>query len=151
MTKYVRLPFSMRLELLSGQTVVRIALERGAVADLCLGLILIREQLTDSVLLVEARTNKKLRLELAASLKRTSVMSSAEGDRTDLALVPTDLDYLLHAFLKYYRDGAAEVDHFDLQADFGNGVDLDAYVTFVVPDSVAPLTEDEAKKRLEMD
>jgi hypothetical protein len=60
------------------------------------------------------------------------------------------LDYLLHGFLKYYRHGAAEVDHL-ISSRFRERPDLDAYVTFVVPDFAAPLTEDETRKRLEMD
>lgn len=148
MTKQLPLHFDLGVVKYASQPVARIVVDRDGIVDWCLVLSLIRERLIDSALLVDIRTNKKLRVQLGSAERRTIAAPSQNGDRLDLVLAPTDLDYVLHGFLKYYRDGVAEVDHFDVQADFGTNSGADGYVTFVAPDAAPPVTEEEARRRL---
>jgi hypothetical protein len=47
-------------------------------------------------------------------------------------------------FLRYFRDGFAEVDHVDIDDTANAG----GYLTFVVSEFAPPVSPDEAKRRL---
>lgn len=64
-------------------------------------------------------------------------------------LTRNNLDYVHQFFLKYYRDGVAEVDHLDLEAVDAETGHEEIYITFQVSESRPPLSPEEAKKRLE--
>ena len=68
---------------------------------------------------------------------------------SDVRLTGNNVDYLCQFFLKYYRDGVAEVDHVDLEASNAETGDQEVYVTFQVSESKLPLSPEEAKRRLE--
>jgi hypothetical protein len=114
-----------------------------------LGLCLLKEGLTEGLLVSEERGRKKLELQMVGSSDvRAKAEASFGTETTQLRIASSDLDYLLHFFLKYYRDGVAEVDHLDLQAMSENVEEEESYITFIVPESVLPVNEEEAKKRL---
>jgi hypothetical protein len=62
-----------------------------------------------------------------------------------LTLTPGALDFVRHFFLRYYRDGVAEVDHIDVQNCDGG------YTTICAQDSAPAVSEKEAKRRLGLD
>ncbi|HLJ85253.1 MAG TPA: hypothetical protein VKZ53_00430 [Candidatus Angelobacter sp.] len=60
-----------------------------------------------------------------------------------------NLGHVYYFFLKYYRDGLAEVDHLDLEAIDAETGSNEIYVTFNVSESKAPMTPEEAQRRLD--
>jgi len=105
--------------------------------------------LTETLIVSEDHGRKRLELQMVGT-PGVNVRSQANlgPETTELRITPSDLDYLLHFFLKYYRDGVAEVDHLDLQVSSGTSGEPESYITFVVPDAVLPVSEEEARKRL---
>ena len=57
-------------------------------------------------------------------------------------LTTSDLDFVRHFFLRFYRDGLAEVDHIDVQTGDGG------YIIFCAELSVPPLSAEEAERLL---
>lgn len=70
------------------------------------------------------------------------------ADRLTLTLSDTELGYWLLYFLRYYRDGVADVNHIDLEAasnaPSGGVVDVRVRVARAVP----PVSPEEARRRL---
>jgi hypothetical protein len=148
MKKQLSLALRLKLVRHPGQTVLNIEFEKEALADWCLGLCLLKEGLIP-ILLVQERTAKgKLEIQLTGQTEhRTRTLASFESNVSRVRMTPDDLDYLLHFFLKYFRDGVAEVDHLDLDVESQTN-NQDSTITFKVPESAQPLSAEEAKKRL---
>lgn len=148
MKKLLKIPLRLKLVQHSGQTVLNIEFETAAVADWCLGLCLLKEKLIAVLLVYEETGRGKLQIQLADQTKhRTKTQANFESEAVRVTMTPDDLDYLLHFFLKCFRDGVAEVDHLDLDVQSQTNNE-DSTITFKVPESVQPLSAEEAKKRL---
>jgi hypothetical protein len=63
-------------------------------------------------------------------------------------LTQTSLDYVHRFFLKYYRDGIADVDHIDVEATDADTGKSGEYIKFRVPDWKQPVSPKEAERRL---
>ncbi len=148
MKKSLKLSLRLKLVRHPGQTVLNIEFETITLADWCLGLCLLKEGLISVLLVHEEAAKGKIEIDLAGQTKhRARTKAIFESDATRVSVTSNDLDYLLHFFLKYYRDGVAEVDHLDLDVESQtNG--HDSTITFKVPESLQPLSAGEAKKRL---
>ena len=147
MTKRLALPIKVETVHYPGQTVLSIVVAREALKDWCLGLCLLSEGLIETLLIAgnHGQNQKELRVNRLPQDfvgVRTRVTSGAWY----LEIADTNLEYLQHFFLKYYRDGVAEVDHLDLEATTGE--DEAIYVTFKVLETRPPLTPEEAEKWL---
>jgi hypothetical protein len=113
------------------------------------GLSLLKEGLIETLTVTDQR-GRSAKLQLLKEPKLSgAVRVSFHSDRSQVAMTSNSLDYVQHFFLKYYRDGRAEVDHVDLQAIDAETGDKEIYVTFRVPESVPPVTAGEARRRLE--
>ncbi|MCC6745759.1 MAG: hypothetical protein IT175_18000 [Acidobacteria bacterium] len=145
MKKRLALPLRSRLTRHQGQTVLRIELEREAVAEWCLGLCLLKEGLISILLVQEVAARGMLEVQLGT--QRTRSLASLDPSASKVSLTQNDLDYIQHFFLKYFRDGVADVDHIDL--DVVSDTDSQqSTITFKVPDSIGPVSAEEARKRL---
>lgn len=151
MKKRLTLPLRLHLNRHSGQTVLNIELGTDALANWCLGLCLLKEGLVSMLLVCEEDAKGVLEIELAGEVvHRTKSQARFYSSATRVRMTPNDLDYLLHFCLKYFRDGAAEVDHIDI--DVVSQTDSqESTITFKVPDSIRPLSAEEARKRLELE
>jgi hypothetical protein len=146
MTKHLRLKVRLHLVRHSGQTVLNVELERDALTDWCLALCLLKENLIETLIVAEHAASRQIGFTILRGVKGTArTQASLSPHSSQVRMTPNDLDYLLHFFLKYYRDGVAQVDHLDLEAGSGND---DAAITFKVSDAVEPLTAEEARRRL---
>ena len=144
----LKLPLRLKLVRHPGQTVLNIEFETRALADWCLGLCLLKEELIPVLVVHEEAAKGKLEIQLAGQTKhRAKTQASFESGATRVRLAPDDLDCLLHFFLKYFRDGVAEVDHLDLDVESQTN-NQDSTITFKVPESAQPLSAEEAKRRL---
>jgi hypothetical protein len=148
MTKHLKLPVHLELVRHPGQTVLNIRFENKALWEWCLALCLLKEGLIETLILREEGAKRKLEVELMSKVKeRIKAHATFEAETTRIRITLDDLDYLLHFFLKYYRDGIAEVDHLDLEV-LSAHENQDASITFKVPESFQPVSAQEAKKRL---
>lgn len=141
MRKFVDIAFAVEEVVVEEQSLVRIHVAPASLKDWCLCLQLLNDNL------IEAFTIRR------ASSARTVQVGRGEGSCSDtmhgtnglaLKLSGRDLDFARHFFLRYYRDGAAEVDHIDIEMEEGG------YVIFSVGKSVPPVSPEEAKRRLAM-
>lgn len=152
MNKRLRLPSSIELKDYSGQKVLEIRVGRDSLWNWALGLLLVREGLVDTLTVTSERGNGAVEIRLDPTHRRTpAVLASLAEPFSRLEFSGVALDYLLHALLKYYRDGQAEVDHIDLQTALSDSDNEDAYVTFAFADSATPISAEEAKRRLGID
>src|SRR5260370_10976705 len=150
MKKHLQLSIDFQLVDHLGQVVLSLLFRREALRDWCLGLCLLKEGLVEALVVSEEHGKKGVKIQVRPTAKVSDrVLASFESDITRLELTPNNLGYLQHFFLKYYRDGVAEVDHLDLEAicsDAGHNEEI--YITFKVPDSMPPLTPEEPERRL---
>ena len=148
MTKTLSLALKLRLKRYDDQVVVDMLVESSAVAGWCLGLMLLKEQLI-TALLIQPDSGKKshtCRLEVLPSRQMRS-QAILDSDTVRISLSINNLEYILSFFLKYFRDGIADVDHIDLEADSPDGEDV-ITITLKVPDSIEPVSPGEARRRL---
>lgn len=117
--------------------------EPGRVA---LELALLRVELCDMV--VVRTTSGRHVVRLLRGQVPTNASAVWRDDRLELSLSSVALEGLLGFFLKYYRDGMADVDHVDLEArapEVEGGI-VDVMVR--VGRSAPPVSGEEARKRL---
>jgi len=145
---HLTLPLRLSLKHHPGQSVALESISISAVTEWCLALCLLREGVAEAVSVREEAGNGKLEIQ-AMSQAGSQVRTRARLDAgsVHLALTPRDLEYLLHFFLRYYRDGVAEVDHLDLEVVTGTE-DQEVSITFKVPESAPPLSASMARRRL---
>jgi hypothetical protein len=149
MNKHLQLPVDIQLKDHAGQKALLMSFRQGALNDWCLGLCLLQAGLIDSLVVTEE--HRKVRVEIRVGAKSEidrTARATFTPDASQIQLTANGLDYLQHFFLKYYRDGAAEVDHLDLEAINADTGQKDFYVTFKVPDFVPPASSEEAEDRL---
>jgi hypothetical protein len=120
-----------------------------AIRDWCLGLCLLTEELIHDFTVSELDgTGTRVKFQVdSGDRAKTRITCNAQSSK--VVITKNNLDYLRNFFLKYYRDGVAEVDHLDLEADDDQNEDSKIYITFKVPDSRTPMTPGEAKRRLD--
>jgi hypothetical protein len=113
-----------------------------------LGLTLLTEALVEEVVLRPATGLWALRLR-GSGEPRDILLRRCDNAGLEMALGRIALEALLVFFLKYYRDGRADVDHLDMEAtwDTGNACDVTLKVSRYKP----PVSAEEARKRLGLD
>jgi hypothetical protein len=141
-----RLESAVRIELVRHDSGLSLDLsfEPAAIRDCSLGLVLLKERLIEVFVIAELTGRSALELRRSGQAGGRA-RASLGGSTSRLALSDSELDHLVHFFLKYLRDGVAEVDHVDVQALSG---DDECYVTFNVNESAPPVSPSEARRRL---
>lgn len=129
MRKSMALDIEIEVVRYPGQAVVEVRLAPSAIKDFTLGLCLLKEALIES-LVITGRSGMKFK---AVRLRESPVCFATVASDAILAeLTGNSLDFLQHFFLRYSRDGEAEVDHVDLEA-LGRSVERESmYITFKV-------------------
>jgi hypothetical protein len=151
MNKNMKLPIDIERIQHTGQIVLRLFIHPDAVRDWCLGLCLLNNQLVDTLGITGQRTKTGIDLNLGGKNNTRGIirLKFTSSTLTQLEITKGDVEYLLQFFLKYYRDGMADVDHIDLDAVNADTGDKGLYVTFRVQHSKPPVTPEEAQRRLE--
>lgn len=136
----------LTVKTISGQTILDVDLNEIDLPGWCLALCLLKEALTEKI----ALTGRKKLTITQASAKQLSgrAILNITSEPMELAISPTELDYWLSFFLKYYRDGQAEVDHLDVEAELLPQRKETAYVILRVRDARPAVPSEEAKKIL---
>lgn len=149
MNKHLRLPLDLRLVHHPGQDALVFSFRREALNDWCLSLCLLSEGLIETLSVTEEREKMSVKIRIGArSETNRTARATLKPDMSFLEITHNDLDRLRHFFLKYYRDGVADVDHLDLEAINADTEKKDIYITFRVPDSRPPVSPEEAERRL---
>ena len=123
------------------------------IPDWCLSLCLLEKGLIDSLIVVDndgANGVFQLRVTLSPKLiGRGYVEWLVEG--AHLLTDGVQLEVLLHFFLRYYRDGVADVSQIDVEIEpqsSNNGIGL--YLALKVPASRPPMSEKELRHLLDL-
>ena len=141
-------PGQLKFRQYTSQTVLDVGFQAPSIADFCLGLCLIKEGLASLVVVHDKSESVKLSLQIirqASQQRRTSM--KVKGQVVDVSMSANDMDCILHFFLKYIRDGKAEVDHLDIEIQSDDNYP-DPTLTVRAPQWVEPVGLDEAKHRL---
>jgi hypothetical protein len=125
-------------------TVVKVCLVAELLDRFCIGICLLKEGLIDGLDLVD--TNAGGLFTLRRSTRATSI-ELGKG-KAILVLDAVELERWMHFTLRAVRDGAAEVDHFDLDATSTGQTHESVEVVVVFPSSLAPVSPNEARRRL---
>lgn len=149
MNKYIQLPVQLNLQEYDRQTVLRVSFDRSAVKEWCLCLGLLNEQLIESLTVSDLGGKFKLELRILSEPSQEQSVAEVGSTKTSVQLTSSDLEYTYYFFMRYYRDGVAEVDHIDLQIQLHDAQTF-GYLTFDVPDSLPELSIDELKNRLDL-
>lgn len=127
---------------IDGQNVVDVLVPPSCVSHWCLSLQLLHDHLTDSCVFLLPNAKGKL------EIQRATTSTHRTGNGTHLICLSANaLDYLRCFFLKYFRDGFAEVDHVDIDDQERDG----GYLTFSVLASSPPVSSEGARQRLGLD
>lgn len=150
MNRTLQLPMQLRDG--NDQLVLVVELTPEMISQLCLELSLLKEGLAEAIVLSNTQTEFWLEVKRNARIlkhERGEISWQKTGAR--LSIAPNELDYWLHYFLKYYRDGEGEVDHIDSditkvssQSDSVRGL----FLVLKVPQAAPAVSAAEAKRRL---
>jgi hypothetical protein len=143
MKKTIRLCIGIDDKGLSGHWAVNVRISEESLPDWTLGLTLLKENLVQSVVFVTSDGSKKLEITQSASIGH-AVAREKNGVIT-VELSVNQVEYIQAFFLKYFRDGVAEVDHLDLDVFHGSE---ETYFTIFVAKAAPALSPNEAKKKL---
>jgi hypothetical protein len=138
----------VRFEMVSihEQRVIRIHVSPETLHIWVLDLCLLREKLIQSLHILDLHDKNKLEIVIDERMKaQQRAQIWFEKHRIRLALSRNEFDCWFHFFLKYFRDGVAEVDHFDTEPHTENYTYQDVYVTLMVDQSAPAIPSTELK------
>ena len=127
-----------------------ISFSRSSIQEWCLGIILLKLHLIQTLIISNEHKQKCLEIQIFEAPERSSKSKVILNSTSYwISISQTQVEYILSFFLKYYRDGIAEVDHVDLDAiDVENG-NQEVGITITVPDFAPSMTPEELDRRLE--
>jgi hypothetical protein len=153
--KFIKMPVVINEERWSGQRWIEVNLSEVTwsnevtLVDWCLSLVLLRLGLIGSLVIMG---NRKLEIKMDQSIEETDKQKvRVQSERIQIAVNPTELDSWLDFFLKYYRDGVAEVNHIDVEATNASDEREQLDVVFKVRDAAEPISAAEGRRMLGLD
>lgn len=136
---------SIHARCVDGLDVLTINLSEQALLGVSVGLCMLKEGVIANLDLVDTQGKRVARISSQAEVGAS--VQNFGRERVLLSIDPVCLDAWMCFTLRAVRDGVAEVDHLDLDAnDHAN--EREVYVVLKFPFSVSPLSEDEARGRL---
>lgn len=127
---------------LGGQAILRIHITAAALKDWALSLQLLQDELVDSIRFGSVGSGKHI--EIRRSAIDSSSISHPAGDPR-IEFEAHSLEFVRHFFLRYYRDGMAEVNHLDIELQGGH------CLTITVDEYAPAVSADEMRLRLGLD
>jgi hypothetical protein len=111
----------------------------------------LREELAKELvcLLPDRSSRFSVQIGVFDSLSQRAKLLELGDMSVKIAISSQELDYWLAFFLRYFRDGFAEVDHIDVEMDESEVAEK-VMLTLKVDEAVSPVSEDEARKRLRL-
>jgi hypothetical protein len=151
MKKQLVLPIRIEEIHYPGQVAIEILIDSVSLQEWCLGLCLLKEGLMESFAVREASGTRGIEINIVPQDKNDPSLLLGLSKTIRAGVTLNSLEYVQYFFLKYYRDGVAEVDHLDLEGVLASEEHEEVYLTFKVPDSAPPISEEELKRRLELE
>jgi hypothetical protein len=149
--KHLRLPVKIELKQHPGQEILCLSFRPQSINDWCLGLCLLQVGLIENLVVTEKVGKGCIKFHVRTTPETDRVArATLKSEVSQIELTKESLGYLQHFFLKYYRDGVAEVDHLDLEAINAETGKKELYITFRVPDSSPAVSPEEADARLRL-
>jgi hypothetical protein len=139
MKKSIQLPIQVRSDTIGDHSVFKVHVPPDSLNQWCLCLQLLHDELVDGCVFFFPPSKMKFEV-------RCGPLSTYHKDcnKYIVFLTAQDLDCLRYFYLKYFKNGFAEVDHVDIE-DIGHE---GCYLTFYASEYAAPVSADEARKRL---
>lgn len=147
MDRVLRMPVGLAVKRVSYQLGVMIDLTNVPIPEWCLNLCLLKEDLVDTLVFLIGKQKLKIEVENIQDSRRANVFLAPS--QVHVKVDPVELEGWVDFFLKYYRDGVAQVDHIDVEALAISEESEDIYITFIVKDAVPPMSAEEARKILD--
>lgn len=131
------------------QETIKVALAGVAAERFALGLCLLKERLADTLVIVDRGGQRRLRLAWDVRLMPNErARISRERQLVEVQISTTELERLVVFFLKFARDGVAEVDHVDVEDQAKRSANFGSMVVLKVDRAKPPMSRDEAVRRL---
>jgi hypothetical protein len=146
MAKYMQLDIGFETIEYHSEVQLRVVIRSAAVADWCLALLLLVRGLVDSITVANAAQNFRLTIAVATEPPPVRSRAKLTADTCRMEATKTEIDYWLEFFLIEYRDGAAPVNHIDVETESTSEKSLT--VTFITTRFGEPLPEPELRRRL---
>ena len=109
-------------------------------------LLLLSERLIEGLTI--RREGSKHRVRIRRSDTKGCAVASWREDSLEIGLSDREIGSWLSFFLKYYRDGMAEVDHIDIEASSAREGIPPIDIVLKVAHAQPPLSAEEARRRL---
>jgi len=145
MKKHLELRVEIELVHYPGQIVLVFVLHRDALSAWTLGLCLLGQGLINE-LVVTTVQDPRMTVSFLLNSKTVKDSISIRDRNARINLTANSLGYVGYFFLKYFRDGVADVDHIHLEPVNAKNETID--LTFKVPDSKPPMSAEELRERL---
>jgi hypothetical protein len=136
----------IEMEDVDNSRLVIVTFSTEAIAQLCLGLSMLWHRLVESLSLQGSGVT--LVFGRCGSDGDARALVSWKDRGAALKLSSKELEYWLCFFLRGVRDGMAEVDHIDVEADPSSSAELPGFFVLKVPNAAPPVSAEEARQRL---
>ncbi len=113
----------------------------------CLLLCMLEKGLISGITISNGQANV-LRIVFNNAYKSKWGIVTWKGDFAELIIAKNEIELLIGFFLRYYRDGVADVDHLDFDMDPSRPGAKAATLTITVPRARPPLSNNELERRL---
>ena len=146
------MPFSVVARILESEQRVVVDFKDLSLQLWCLNLVLLNAGMISKLSVINRGEQDGFRLELKL-VGDDHIDARARGvldrDVLDLEISERELGYWLVYFLKYFRDGVADVDHIDVEILDRCAPGSLITLTFRIAKAIPPLSPEEARRRLE--
>ncbi len=133
MEKQLRLPIQFLRDNNKDFASLKIFFSESAVEDLCLGLVLLKENLVLNLIIKDEEDKFTLTIESLPEKHHAKLVWHDPG--ANLSLAANEIEYCCMFFLRIFRDGKSEINHVDIEYTSINSSEI-GYVTFVAPSSL---------------
>ena len=131
------------------EDIVIVDLSSRPISEWCMELILLGHDLTDSISISDVKYSIDIYINNAQSSNCRSMLLSRDVNYLSLGITRRELRFWTNRFLKYYRDGIADVDHIDVDVEGNASIDQKGLcLVFKGMRCVEPVSAEEAAIRL---
>jgi hypothetical protein len=123
-------------------------LVESALRDLAIGFCLLWNELISRVDAVDVTGRRAMRIVRAKQQNSQEALVSWDGESATIILSSTELEALMHFFLRTVRDRGAEVDHLDIDACPTSAGGRAGNFVLRFPHATGPVSAEEARRRL---
>lgn len=148
MKRKINLPISYT-QRNAAEIMINVQISCDSLAAWCMELMFVEKELAEFLIVVDPSTDTKLEIQIDSNISQNRRGTFTRNAKNlSLTVTPTELEYWAHFFLKYHCYGRADVNHLDV--DLHSETSGDLFLVWEVDNFAEPLTEAEARKRLQL-